>query len=140
MLRLTRESDLKYRLNSEDWTDGDYNDFIVTIERIIEETPQPDNPEPVEDTQVPPRFDEWHYRAVNQDVDDAVLRGEFKSGLHHFRMFGKNESRSTQDLGKKDEFDSKGYLATYSDVAEAVEAAQFKSAQHHYVLLAFLEH
>ena len=36
-------------------------------------------------------FDEWYYRAVNIDVDDAVKRGEFKSGFHHYQLYGKRK-------------------------------------------------
>jgi SAM-dependent methyltransferase len=38
-------------------------------------------------------FSEADYLALNPDVADAVARGEFASGWHHFRQWGKAEGR-----------------------------------------------
>lgn len=38
-------------------------------------------------------FNEIAYLAANEDVDDAVRRGEFDSGFHHWIAFGRAEGR-----------------------------------------------
>ena len=38
-------------------------------------------------------FDEGGYLRCNPDVRRAVRRGQFRSGYHHFRMFGYRERR-----------------------------------------------
>ncbi|GJD33784.1 hypothetical protein [Methylobacterium aerolatum] len=38
-------------------------------------------------------FDERDYLRCNPDVLRAVRRGQFESGLHHYRTFGRRERR-----------------------------------------------
>lgn len=39
-------------------------------------------------------FDNFYYLENNPDVKEAVARGEFRSGRHHYKCFGKAEGRS----------------------------------------------
>ena len=51
-------------------------------------------------------FNEQDYLAVNPDVEDAVKKGIFKSGLDHFIAFGKKEGRKIKKmLGELDRVD-----------------------------------
>jgi hypothetical protein len=38
-------------------------------------------------------FDEEFYRRTHADVDAAVAAGSFDSGLHHYRLHGRDEGR-----------------------------------------------
>lgn len=44
-------------------------------------------------------FNDRCYLMNNPDVRQAVRRGQFKSGWHHFRAFGMNEDREVQCMG-----------------------------------------
>ena len=43
--------------------------------------------------EVPPEYNEGEYLELNQDVAQAVARGEYTSGIEHYLMFGFNEDR-----------------------------------------------
>lgn len=43
--------------------------------------------------EVPPEYNEGEYLELNQDVAQAVARGEYTSGIEHYLMFGFNENR-----------------------------------------------
>ena len=43
--------------------------------------------------EVPPEYNEGDYLELNQDVAQAVARGQFTSGIEHYLMFGFNEDR-----------------------------------------------
>ena len=42
---------------------------------------------------VPPEFNEGEYLELNQDVAQAVARGEYTSGIEHYLKYGFNENR-----------------------------------------------
>ena len=43
--------------------------------------------------EVPPEYNEGDYLELNQDVAQAVARGQFTSGIEHYLMYGFNEDR-----------------------------------------------
>ena len=43
--------------------------------------------------EVPPEYNEGEYLELNQDVAQAVARGQFTSGIEHYLMCGFNEDR-----------------------------------------------
>jgi SAM-dependent methyltransferase len=43
-------------------------------------------------------FDETEYLKSNPDVDNAVKKGEFRSGLEHYKIYGENEGRMISRL------------------------------------------
>lgn len=43
--------------------------------------------------EVPPEYNEGEYLELNQDVAQAIARGEYTSGIEHYLMFGFNENR-----------------------------------------------
>ena len=45
--------------------------------------------------EVPPEYNEGEYLELNQDVAQAVARGEYTSGIEHYLMYGFNENRRT---------------------------------------------
>jgi len=47
---------------------------------------------------VQPEFPEVDYLAANPDVAQAVARGDFKSGLHHYEIYGRKEGRLPKPL------------------------------------------
>jgi hypothetical protein len=69
----------------------------------------------------PPGFDEAAYLAVNQDVAEAVARGEM-TAEEHFQRHGQDEGRVA--------FDTQTYLAHNQDVAEAVAAGHISAVDH----------
>jgi hypothetical protein len=73
-------------------------------------------------------FDEEGYLQVNQDVRDAVARGQIASGRVHFIGFGYFEGR----VGGGVDVDEKWYLRTYPDVAPAVKDGRVESARQHF--------
>ncbi len=44
----------------------------------------------------PSWFNENSYLRCNPDVSAAVYRGDFKSGWHHYRVYGRKEGRPLQ--------------------------------------------
>jgi 2-polyprenyl-3-methyl-5-hydroxy-6-metoxy-1,4-benzoquinol methylase len=48
-----------------------------------------------------PNFNEQEYLEMFPDVQKAVLAGEFKSGYHHYKKFGKNEGRAPSGIAPR---------------------------------------
>ena len=44
---------------------------------------------------IPPEYNEGEYLELNQDVAQAVARGQYSSGIEHYLMYGFNENRKT---------------------------------------------
>ena len=72
-------------------------------------------------------FDEAFYLARTDGVADAIARGEFGSGLQHFREVGEREGRDPFP------FDQAWYARTYRIAAIEVGQGDFLSLHHHYV-------
>ncbi|UYF98750.1 cadherin-like domain-containing protein [Halomonas sp. GD1P12] len=79
-------------------------------------------------------FDEALYLSRNDDVAQAVVRGEYASGREHFDRFGVFEGRSSASDADTANmaFDEAFYLAHNLDVAAAVAQGVFTSAFEHY--------
>ena len=45
--------------------------------------------------EVPPEYNEGDYLELNQDVAQAVARGQYSSGIEHYLIYGFNENRKT---------------------------------------------
>ena len=45
--------------------------------------------------EVPPEYNEGEYLELNQDVAQAVARGQYSSGIEHYLIYGFNENRKT---------------------------------------------
>ena len=95
------------------------------------------SPEPSPET-APLEFDEVYYLAANPDVNAAVLRGDFRSGLAHYRDKGRVEGRATCApepplSAEPDGFDEGSYLTANQDVKAAVLRGEFKSGLAHYL-------
>lgn len=45
--------------------------------------------------EVPPEYNEGEYLELNQDVAQAVARGQYSSGIEHYLTYGFNENRKT---------------------------------------------
>ena len=43
--------------------------------------------------EVPPEYNEGEYLELNQDVAQAVAKGQYSSGIEHYLMYGFNENR-----------------------------------------------
>ena len=44
---------------------------------------------------IPPEYNEGEYLELNQDVAQAVARGQYSSGIEHYLIYGFNENRKT---------------------------------------------
>ncbi|PGH56145.1 hypothetical protein CRT60_14330 [Azospirillum palustre] len=75
------------------------------------------------------QISETLYLARNADVAQAVARGEFASGMDHYRQYGAAEGR-LQPVALDEAF----YLSQNEDVAKAVAAGLFASGLQHYLL------
>ncbi|MGA1856842.1 Ig-like domain-containing protein [Azospirillum sp. 11R-A] len=75
------------------------------------------------------QISETLYLARNADVAQAVARGEFASGMDHYRQYGAAEGR-LQPVALDEAF----YLSQNEDVAKAVAAGLFTSGLQHYLL------
>ncbi len=86
-----------------------------------------------------PYFNDEAYLAKYQDVAQAVERGTFASGVHHFISYRYFESRyspmSTTDMSDLQQ----GYFQKYQDVFLAVESGLFQSAYAHYLQFGAME-
>ena len=56
------------------------------------------------DAQYEKGWDEWFYLASYPDVYQAVQKGDFKSGLHHYKLYGMSEGRHYQFTSASDDF------------------------------------
>jgi hypothetical protein len=65
--------------------------FAVRINKFIEHVKTHLNDF---DIPPPPDFSEENYLKRHPDVADLVLRGELKSGYHHWILYGRAEGRS----------------------------------------------
>ena len=77
-------------------------------------------------------FNEDFYRATYADVDLAVIRGDFRSGLHHYQEHGMMEQRVKSYNGSSYEFDEVYYLQSYPEVAVDVANGAYRSGAHHF--------
>ncbi|WP_109108551.1 M10 family metallopeptidase C-terminal domain-containing protein [Azospirillum sp. TSO35-2] len=75
------------------------------------------------------QISETLYLARNPDVAQAVARGEFTSGMDHYRRYGAAEGRL-----KPVALDESFYLAQNPDVAQAVTHGDFTSGLQHFLL------
>nr|WP_157872650.1 hypothetical protein [Bradyrhizobium sp. ORS 278] len=73
-------------------------------------------------------FDEDWYVTQYPDVRDAVARGIFRSGKHHFIESGYFEGRRPCQVVVDEEW----YSKAYPDVGEGVEYGEISSCQHHF--------
>ena len=69
------------------------------------------------------------YLIKNQDVADAVSRGDFLSSIEHFETFGIRELRAPNEL-----FSPSYYFETNPDVSQEVGSGNFKSIFQHFQL------
>ena len=74
-------------------------------------------------------FDNNFYLTKNQDVADAVSRGDFLSSLEHFETFGIRELRAPNEL-----FSPSYYFEKNPDVSQEVASGKFKSIFQHFQL------
>ena len=79
------------------------------------------------------RSHEYFYLASYPDVQAAIGRGEFSSGLDHYKKHGMSEGRHFEYTGSSEDFDEVFYLMTYPDAAMAVSKGEFKSGAEHFV-------
>jgi hypothetical protein len=89
-------------------------------------------PEPME---LPVGWNKWNerlYLTVNQDVAQAIARGDFKSGRQHYDLAGATERR--QGASVPDDWNEAEYLRLNLDVAAAVSEGRFISGYHHYLV------
>ena len=70
-------------------------------------------------------FNESYYLAQNPDVEMAIARGFFGSGLRHFTEYGQFERRNPSAF-----FDTEYYLRQNTDVATAVENGAHAPVEH----------
>ena len=66
------------------------------------------------DAQYEKGWDEWSYLASFKFYQ-AVQKGDFKSGLDHYKKYGMSEGRHYQFTSASDDFDEIFYLMTYTD-------------------------
>lgn len=77
-------------------------------------------------------FNTAYYSFWNSDAVAAVNRGEFKTVVDHFNLYGVVENRASE--ASKSEFDGARYLASNADVDAAVRSGvHFRSALDHYL-------
>ena len=79
--------------------------------------------------------DEAWYRSTNEDVDQAIAAGHFKSAKEHYVIAGYFEDRMPRPIS----VDEAWYFETYPDVAQAIRAGAFASAQEHFAAAGFRE-
>ncbi len=70
-------------------------------------------------------FDENYYLALNPDVVDEIVVGNFSSGLEHFLNVGQFENRDPNAL-----FDTSFYLETNTGVLAATQAGTLTAVEH----------
>ncbi|GET36712.1 alkaline phosphatase D family protein [Microseira wollei] len=70
-------------------------------------------------------FNSEFYLSLYPDVAAAVGRGEFRSGLEHYRRFGQFEGRQPSAL-----YNEQFYLNLYQDIAAAVARKETTGIQH----------
>lgn len=75
-----------------------------------------------------PYFDEQWYRSRYPDIDEAVRRGEFRSGFHHYLIRGCREGRNPHP-----DFNENQYLMLHQDVAAAVARGDLQCGFQHFL-------
>lgn len=97
---------------------NNYNAQMAALERTV----------PISPSALQGVFNEKAYLNANPDVAAAVARGQFKSGLEHFQLYGKNENRlglggaKNQALAKQGadwEANTKAALNSYVDALQS---------------------
>ena len=83
-------------------------------------------------------FSEKWYLNKNKDVAEAVKKGTFKTGYHHFVTCGKEEGRKPLPPIPK-EYNEGDYLELNTDIAEAVRKGTYTSGLHHYLSYGYCE-
>ncbi|MGQ9369872.1 hypothetical protein [Azospirillum sp. ST 5-10] len=73
-------------------------------------------------------FDAQWYRAMNDDVRQAIESGKLESELQHFGEAGYFEGRRLSPLNVDEDW----YSGTYEDVAEAIASGKVANAHSHY--------
>ena len=79
--------------------------------------------------------DEDWYLALYPEIAAAIEAGHFRSGEHHYVMYGILEGR----LPRKPDFDEAWYLDAYPDIAAAVRDGRLASGYEHYIREGCLE-
>jgi len=83
------------------------------------------------DGTAPHDWNEELYLRVNPDVKDAIARGTFVSGYHHWLAAGKLERREG-GLAPSDWYEAR-YLQANPDVAYKIRAGRYLNGYHHYL-------
>lgn len=83
-------------------------------------------------------FSEKWYLNKNKDVAEAVKKGTFKTGYHHYIQNGKEEGRKPLPPIPK-EYNEGDYLELNTDIAEAVRKGTYTSGLHHYLSYGYCE-
>ncbi len=80
-------------------------------------------------------FDERWYLSAYLDVQAAINKGEFTSGLHHYELIGFFESRFPVEI----EVDENFYGKAYPDIKQAINLGVLPSAKIHFVTKGYKE-
>jgi hypothetical protein len=78
-------------------------------------------------------FDENDYLEFNPDVAASIQRGEFKSGLEHFKLHGLKEGRFPGFKG----FDAEIYLNKNPDLIKLIVGNREEFARRHFRIIGF---
>jgi hypothetical protein len=81
------------------------------------------------------QFDEKWYLSAYPDIQKAIAKGEYQSGLDHYQQVGFYEGRLPQEI----EFDEHFYCSTYSDIQRAVEMGTLTSPKIHFLTKGYAE-
>ena len=79
--------------------------------------------------------DEAWYLKQNPDVAEAIAKGNYRSGKHHFVEDGYFEGRVPYEF----KVDEPWYTKTYPDVALGLKDGALESAQKHYMSHGYIE-
>jgi LysM repeat protein len=117
---------------------------IAIAEGITGETIQSEPQEPTQPTldmsRLPLDFNEQFYRYSNQDVNQKIIEGAFKSGAEHYCLYGYQDTPSriykpTLPL----DFNESRYLELNEDVSQAVGNKSISSGIYHWLVQGWLE-
>jgi len=79
--------------------------------------------------------DETWYLEQNPDVAEAIAKGAYRSGKHHFVEEGYFEGRTPYEF----KVDEEWYMRTYPDVAEGLKDGALGSARQHFLSHGYTE-
>jgi hypothetical protein len=79
--------------------------------------------------------DEAWYLKQNPDVAEAIAKGSYRSGKHHFVEDGYFEGRVPYEF----QVDEPWYTKTYPDVALGLKDGSLESAQKHFMSHGYIE-